>query len=140
MAVDRRAYLAEYRSARKQRYLEYLGGKCVECGSTDDLEFDHVDPQTRSFCVGFNSKSEDQVFQELTKCQLLCHTCHLVKSATEKAKGSDVWTARLTEDQVLVIRELYQTECKSYSKLAEEFDVTSATIRNIVKRITWTHI
>jgi hypothetical protein len=30
-------------------FVAYLGGACVECGATDRLEIDHVDPATKSF-------------------------------------------------------------------------------------------
>jgi len=61
--------------------LEKLGGKCVECGSTKALEFDHIDPKTKSFNIsaGYN-KPKEVLEKELSKCQLLCNKCHIEKS------------------------------------------------------------
>ena len=53
--------------------LEMLGGKCVRCGATEDLEFDHIDPSAKSFgvCAGL-AKAWDVLVEEAAKCQLLC--------------------------------------------------------------------
>ena len=61
--------------------LEKLGGKCVQCGSTKSLEFDHIDPKTKSFNIsaGYN-KPKEILEKELSKCQLLCNKCHIEKS------------------------------------------------------------
>ena len=61
--------------------IEKLGGKCVECGCTETLEFDHIDPSTKSFNIsaGYH-KPKEVLEEELTKCQLLCNKCHIEKS------------------------------------------------------------
>lgn len=53
-----------------------LGGKCVSCGSSKDLEFDHIDPNTKSYSVQkMWSLSKAKLEAELAKCQLMCKTC-----------------------------------------------------------------
>ena len=47
--------------------LEYFHAKCKRCGSTKDLEFDHVVPIEKG--------GQDT----LSNLQLLCHRCHLKK-------------------------------------------------------------
>jgi hypothetical protein len=61
--------------------IEKLGGKCVECGCTETLEFDHIDPPTKSFNIstGYH-KPKEVLEEELSKCQLLCNKCHIEKS------------------------------------------------------------
>jgi hypothetical protein len=61
--------------------IEKLGGKCVECGCTETLEFDHIDPSTKSFNIsaGYH-KPKEVLEEELEKCQLLCNKCHIEKS------------------------------------------------------------
>lgn len=83
----RRTYhLARY--YRRRTYaLEKLGGKCSECESVDDLEFDHIDPRTKSFTIGkMWAVSEERFEEELSKCQVLCKTCHTEKSLKESGK------------------------------------------------------
>ena len=73
----------------KRNYcLEKLGGKCVRCGTTERLEFDHIEPSTKEKPVTqiFN-RSFDKLDIELAKCQLLCENCHTIKTAEDFATG-----------------------------------------------------
>jgi 5-methylcytosine-specific restriction endonuclease McrA len=81
----RRDYIARYNLARynkrKAEAIEILGGVCVVCGSTDNLQFDHLNPSTKKFSLGkLWSSSQDVFLEELSKCQLLCFTCHIAKT------------------------------------------------------------
>jgi 5-methylcytosine-specific restriction endonuclease McrA len=72
--------LARYHRIRSS-YIELKGGKCVSCGSTDRLEFDHIDPDTKLYAIGkLWSRNKGEVDAEVDKCQLLCYDCHLVKT------------------------------------------------------------
>ncbi len=54
------------------------GGKCTTCGSVDELEFHHIDPNTKSFNVSVGwSRSLHVVLSEIAKCKLLCRKCHI---------------------------------------------------------------
>lgn len=69
---------------RRTEVLAMMGGQCVECESKDQLEIDHVDPETKSFSVGeFITHSWEKIEPELKKCQLLCQDCHRKKSLTD---------------------------------------------------------
>lgn len=55
---------------------EYLAGKmCVWCGSTDHLEFHHIDPATKDTHRIWSWQWE-RLQAELTKCIILCRHCH----------------------------------------------------------------
>lgn len=77
---------------RKQRIahvramcLSLLGGRCVACAATTGLEVDHVDPAKRSFWPTTDAnRSDDAIRAELTKCQLLCRSCHVAKTIRER--------------------------------------------------------
>lgn len=43
--------ISQYRSWKTET-IEALGGRCVECGATERLEFDHRDPSTKLFSLG----------------------------------------------------------------------------------------
>ena len=76
-----REYRKAYYEKRIAKYLEYLGGKCVRCGTTFDLEFDHIDRKTKSFTITAKYDQKWELLQpELDKCQLLCRPCHIAKS------------------------------------------------------------
>lgn len=54
------------------RTLARDGGRCVDCGSTDDLEADHVVPRAQG---GSN---------QLANLATRCHNCHLAKTAADR--------------------------------------------------------
>ena len=64
----------------KQKAIEYLGGKCVDCGLFDDpcvYDFHHLNPNEKEISFGKNkSLSFDKIKSELDKCVLLCSNCH----------------------------------------------------------------
>lgn len=77
-----RIYMLDRYKRRTQEAKERLGGKCVECGATEQLEFDHIDRTTKSFTVGRQivSCSQERFEAEIVKCQLLCKPCHIAKT------------------------------------------------------------
>jgi len=92
-----RDYFNTRRKARRQKYIDLLGGKCVMCGSTKNLHFDHINPKTKNFRISIKIDApEDLIMQELDKCQLLCAKCHRQKSHEnnefgEKSKHGTLW-------------------------------------------------
>lgn len=71
------------RKAKNKAYLiEMLGGKCVGCGTTENLQFDHIDRKKKSFTIGkiLESSLENKLIPEAKKCQLLCKSCHQIKT------------------------------------------------------------
>lgn len=77
---NRKAY-----ARRKAAAIAQLGGQCARCASTDNLEFDHIDPSTKdinpSTYFGKGGVKARQAREaELKKCQLLCHDCHVEKT------------------------------------------------------------
>lgn len=74
-------YQREWCRKRRQSWVKLLGGKCVDCGKHNKLEFDHVDRKLKKFSIGkMLSWSEARVLKELKKCVLRCRKCHEKKS------------------------------------------------------------
>lgn len=63
--------IKRYRKSKEQLIIEHLGCKCDKCGSTDDLELDHIVPL---------SQGGDDTIENL---QVLCSACHAMKSYQE---------------------------------------------------------
>ena len=62
----------------------YMAGKsCVQCGSTNSLEVDHVDPEQK-VTHRIWSWSLQRRLAELAKCQILCTDCHKVKTRAQR--------------------------------------------------------
>lgn len=85
--VDRisyRDYHRNYYYKRRAALIAYLGDSCVWCGTKDDLQFDHIDPDLKSFDISSNMTANNPAVRaELDKCQLLCRGCHLEKTRQE---------------------------------------------------------
>ncbi len=81
---QRRNYMAAYRADRRAWALAELGGKCVRCGTTENLHYDHIDPTTKIKPVTAMLQASREKFEaEVRKCQLLCFQHHKEKSAVE---------------------------------------------------------
>jgi 5-methylcytosine-specific restriction endonuclease McrA len=77
-------YMKERWSKRRLQAVEFLGGCCKQCGSTESLEFDHVDPSTKIMTIArASARSETFFWEEVKKCQLLCTDCHKQKTSID---------------------------------------------------------
>lgn len=83
-----RTRLREFYRTRRAMLIDLLGGKCVDCGGTSKLEFDHRDPTQKLFNIGKKGhrKLDPTPLAELAKCQLRCYDCHKVKTRTDGSK------------------------------------------------------
>jgi len=80
-------YAKAHRDKRRAYCREYLGGKCVVCGTTKRLEFDHIDRTTKKYTIASRVHQDFTILkEELDKCQLLCVDCHKVKTKSERTK------------------------------------------------------
>jgi 5-methylcytosine-specific restriction endonuclease McrA len=85
---------------------EHLGGKCVECGTTERLEFDHINPADRTDAIT-NIMGKEALYEELTKCQLLCHSCHKERSRRQQAAAWALFTSQPLEVQERLLRSVH---------------------------------
>jgi hypothetical protein len=76
----------------------FIDKSCVVCGSTDQLELDHIDPTTKisNSIWSWSQKRQDD---EIAKCQVLCHDHHVEKTWTKDGRhrvqhGSETMYAR----------------------------------------------
>lgn len=81
------------RNARIRREWLQENGPCAQCGNAENLNVDHVDPETKiSHNVWSWSKSRREA--ELAKCQVLCQVCHFAKTGRENSippKNGKLW-------------------------------------------------
>ena len=82
-----RVYTLNRYHTRRAYYIGVMGGKCVDCGSADSLEFDHVDRSKKSFTItsSLTGGSKKRIEEELLKCVLRCKDCHRVKTTRESS-------------------------------------------------------
>ena len=78
------SYITQKREKHKYMLLEALGGSCLECGSTKNLQFDHIIPNTKNFDISQKLHYSLKILlDELQKCQLLCFDCHRLKTSSD---------------------------------------------------------
>lgn len=71
-----------------KKAFEKLGGKCVICGTTEKLEFDHIDRATKSFNITSHWRMAwEDLEKEVDKCQLLCYKHHKEKTIREREEA-----------------------------------------------------
>ena len=80
----------EHHNERKELCLEYLGGKCVKCGTTHNLQFDHIKREGKKYTITEKITNNFTILkEELDKCQLLCYDCHKIKTKSERTILND---------------------------------------------------
>lgn len=81
-------YNIQYYQIKRKKIIDFLGGKCAQCGSTHDLEIDHKDWRTKSFSISqeWSKKSWLEIKKELNKCQLLCEEHHRIKTSRDQSE------------------------------------------------------
>lgn len=66
---------------RKQKAVDYLGGRCKDCGydrCIKALNFHHRDEKEKGFTISqYLDASWAKLQPELDKCDLLCFNCHM---------------------------------------------------------------
>ena len=81
--IKRKSEWSKRNYDKNRRYfIDKLGGQCVSCGSTDNLEFDHINPLDKSFNVSKeltlkNAYQPENLIEEMNKCQLPVSYTHL---------------------------------------------------------------
>lgn len=65
---------------KKQKLVDYKGGKCSVCGfdkHLSALDFHHINPNNKEFEIGHNlGYTLDRLKKETDKCILICANCH----------------------------------------------------------------
>lgn len=131
-AIKRRKYALDRYYKKRNELIAALGGRCILCGSTEDLNFDHTDQIDKKFAIGkLLSHSNREVDKEVQKCDLLCFTCHMKKTKDnrEHIKNRKHHT-KLNTFQVDEIRELLKTSL-SLREIGRRFNVSHVTIIDI---------
>ena len=105
-------YQRDYKKMRRQKIKDYKGGKCMCCGSTEDLQFDHRDRSKKEFNISKNvNMAWDKLTAEADKCDLLCKSCHQIKTracndAHQTLKGYTLSSIAHSDDQITITYKL----------------------------------
>ena len=87
---ENKEHRREQRKEKRVYCIEYLGGKCVKCGTTHNLQFDHIKREGKKYEITRRlSNNLNNLKEELDKCQLLCYDCHKIKTKSERTILND---------------------------------------------------
>ncbi|SRR5258706_825796 len=85
---QRREYMRRYYLSRLKEAKALLGNKCARCDETENLEFDHINPNTKIAAItSMLMWARHEWIIELRKCQLLCSTHHKIKTREDIDAG-----------------------------------------------------
>lgn len=107
-----RARNKEKRENRRKLIYEALGNKCVECGSTSNLEIDHINPSLKENRISPLAQALSKTLTD-DNLQLLCHSCHTKKSKYQRNAAWNLFRSLSLEEQ----NELIEKEKKKETNL-----------------------
>lgn len=79
-----RAFQREFMRKRRQEWFD-ANGPCQLCGSAENLELDHIDPEMKVASAVW-SWSKQRAAVELAKCRALCKKCHAERTKQQLTK------------------------------------------------------
>ena len=79
----------------KDEIIKNLGGKCKLCSTTENLEFNHIDPLIK---ITEASYRHMMVKDEWKKCELLCNKCHRKYTNSENRVMRKYWLENVDLD------------------------------------------
>lgn len=110
-------YFRNRRKERRKRFLALLGGKCVNCGSKDNLHFDHINANKKNFYISRNlNRTDDSIVPEIKKCQLLCEECH-----KKKTKENGDFADKPARHGTLHMYKKYKCRCNKCRKCVSDY-------------------
>jgi 5-methylcytosine-specific restriction endonuclease McrA len=77
MSFDRKEYGRVWIANRRKEF--FKDKKCENCGSTENLEPHHINPELKKDHKIW-SWSEKRRNEELKKCKILCQSCHKIET------------------------------------------------------------
>ena len=90
------------RRSRKRAFIIECLGTCVECGTSQNIELDHIDsgvPKDSRNIYELAARSDEVILKELERCQALCHDCHKKKSMAEQRAKQQLWQELTPEER-----------------------------------------
>lgn len=106
-------------------------GPCVDCGTWESLELDHVD-RTLKISHKIWTWSDARRLPELAKCVARCEPCHAKKSGSECLRGEDNPRSTASRDQVLEIRRRVGSG-ESQAVVAHSLGFSTGYVHDIVR-------
>lgn len=85
----KKEYQRKWLAERRAKLIKMLGGACYNCASIKDLEFHHRNTEDKEININkILSHSWKRIMEEIKKCDILCHRCHVEKKPKDIVHGT----------------------------------------------------
>ena len=84
----------------RQMLAEKLGETCVQCGTKENLEYNHKDVSLKKTRNSVLSQSVEKLNEESNNLEMLCSSCHRKHSTAQKAAAWHLFKSLSYEEQV----------------------------------------
>jgi len=116
------------RVARRAKFIALLGGKCVNCGSKENLHFDHKKKKDKTLDIAHSIDTKEEILlKEIKKCQLLCKDCHL-----NKTKADWDWGVPKPEHGTIWMYKKYKCRCDKCKSAMSTYYFSKKDLSNTV--------
>ncbi len=140
---SRKEYIRKYqkRWISNRRKSFFKGKKCNWCGAAENLELDHID-SSKKVTHRIWSWCEERRSHEISKCQILCKSCHTLKT---KVSGDVVYksnshpSSKLNSEDIIFIRQFISSG-GSRKYIMEKYAISKHSVSNIVLKKRWKHV
>lgn len=128
-----REYNLKYYHNKRKRIISELGGKCIVCGSTENLEFDHVNKNNKLFGISRRiCNSYEHIKPEIDKCVILCRDCHIAKTKESMDNGT-----KINKYIAISICEEYASSGITQAELGAKYGLSQKAISDIITGRRW---
>ena len=126
------------RMIEKQKCYAYLGGECLKCKSTIDLEFHHRNPDDKFIDIGRIWNLIDFRFLkiELDKCDLLCTKCH---KKIHNGGVKLIINVHVFDNKIFFNREKTINKKRIFSKLLKVSDAQRKDLNSVIEWLLTTY-
>jgi hypothetical protein len=98
-------------------------GSCAWCGSTENLQWDHIDPATKEFDISYMCASKfkrQRIIDEIKKCRVLCGSCNTTRRS------------KVSQHVIDQVREADGT----LREIAERFGISATHVSRVKRGLT----
>ena len=135
LQCNRNGYLVvhlNWRNNRKAFEVHCLVAQAFLCCPSSNHQVNHKN--------GVRTDNRVENLEWVTRSENALHAYRVLGVKPERANGQDASAAKLTNKDVLQIRNLYSTGNYTQKELGQRFCVNQSTVSSIVRGATWVHI
>lgn len=125
----KREYQRKWKADRRAAW--FSNKECVDCGAKNDLQLDHVDPESK-LDHKIWSWSWERILKEVAKCVVRCVPCHQIKTKENMEYSNYVLNKKAVEEIRLAV-----DNGATQTSQAIKYGVAPSTVSQLIRHVTW---